>query len=313
MNSAFDRILVTGVTGQVGQALVNQLGVHRCIAASRAVLPLDFPETLDHRLDYFRPRAVFNAAAYTAVDAAERPEEAIFVKAINEESPGRIARWCARNRVPLVHFSTDYVFDGAGHAPRSELDPTNPLNEYGRSKLAGEDAILESGCAALILRTSWVYDHQGNNFFQTMLRLGGERERLKVVSDQVGAPTYAPQLAEAAITALEQALGTQENTGSFPTGIFHLCHSGETSWHGFAEAIFQGVRDRGRSLAVRVVEPIPTSSYPTPARRPLNSRLDCGKARERLQASLPDWRIGLEECLDLWSELQGGQKGTSPS
>lgn len=302
MNSAFDRVLVTGVTGQVGRALVEQLGVHRCVAASRAVLPLDFPETIPHRLDYFRPRAIINAGAYTAVDKAESPDEAIFVKAINEESPAGLAQWCARNRVPLVHFSTDYVFDGSGSAPRTEKSTTGPLNEYGRTKLAGEEAILASGCRALIFRTSWVYDHQGKNFFRTMLKLGAEREQLRVVGDQIGAPTFAPQLAHAAILALENALEIEEKTGQFPTGVYHLCHSGDTSWHGFAQEIFEGARERGVALRVGQVDCIETRDYPTPARRPLNSRLDCSKADQVLGVRLPDWHFGLEECLDLWLE-----------
>ncbi|MEN9724101.1 MAG: hypothetical protein RJB38_2087 [Pseudomonadota bacterium] len=310
MNAAFDRVLVTGVTGQVGRALVEQLGVHRCIAASRAVLPLDFPEALESRLDYFRPRAIINAGAYTAVDLAESPEEAIFVQAINEQSPERLARWCARNRVPLVHFSTDYVFDGSGTEARHEACPTAPLNEYGKSKLAGEQAILESGCFALIFRTSWVYDHQGKNFFRTMLRLGSEKEELKVVSDQIGAPTFAPQLAHAAISALERALEQQESSGQFPTGIYHLCHSGETSWWGFAQEIFEQAQRRAVELKVQRLLKVATTEYPSAARRPLNSRLDCQKVKEVLQISLPDWRVGLDECFDRWLEerLKDGAK-----
>jgi len=305
VHSAFDRVLITGVTGQVGKALLEQLGVHRCIAASRAVLPLDFPETLNHRLDYFRPRAILNAGAYTAVDQAENPDEAIFVRAINEESPARLAQWCAKNQVPLIHFSTDYVFDGTGDDPRTEKAPTNPLNVYGQTKLAGEKAILESGCKALIFRTSWVYDHQGKNFFRTMLRLAAEREALNIVSDQTGAPTFAPQLAQATIDALENALDLEAKSGQFPTGIYHLTHRGEISWHGFAEAIFSGARARGAHLKVRDVNAIRSDAYPTPAKRPRNSRLDCSLAEQRLNVRLPDWKAGLEECLDLFAEKEG--------
>lgn len=300
MNVAFDRVLITGVTGQVGRALLEQLGPHRCIAASREVLPLNFPETIPHRLDYFRPRAIFNAGAYTAVDQAESEHEAVTLRAVNEESPQKLAQWCFQNRVPLVHFSTDYVFDGSGDQPRTEEERTRPLNRYGASKLAGEQAILDSGCRALIFRTSWVYDHRGKNFLQTMLRLAAERETLRVVSDQIGAPTFAPQLAEAALLALENALQIEEKTGSFPTGVYHLCHRGETSWHGFAEAIFSGARSRGARLSIQKLERISTENYPTPAKRPQNSRLNCSKAEKTLGVRLPEWQVGLEECLDLW-------------
>ena len=294
-----DRVLVTGVTGQLGRAVVELLGAHHCIAASRAVLPLDFPETIPTRLDYLKPRAILNCAAYTAVDAAERPEEDIFVRAINSESPARLARWAYENKIPLVHFSTDYVFDGSGTTPRDEAATPSPLNAYGRSKLEGEKAILQSGAKALIFRTSWVYDSNGKNFLNTMLRLGAERPELKIVSDQYGAPTYAPHLALAAVDALERALAIEARSQKFPTGVYHLCNSGETTWHGFASQIFEGVRSRGSKLAVTRVDPIASSEYPTPARRPLNSRLNCSRALEVLGVSLPPWEQGLEECLDL--------------
>ncbi|MBU6375170.1 MAG: dTDP-4-dehydrorhamnose reductase [Bdellovibrionales bacterium] len=309
MNSAFDRVLVTGATGQLGRALLAQLGPHRCIAASREVLPLHFPEALPHRLDYFRPRAIFNAGAYTAVDQAEQESESITVRAVNEESPAKLARWCAVNRVPLIHFSTDYVFDGSGDQPKGEIDPTGPLNRYGLSKLAGENEILSSGCRALIFRTSWVYDHRGKNFLKTMLRLGVEKDTLRVVDDQIGAPTFAPQLADAAIRGLENALIIEEKTGSFPSGVYHLCHRGATSWHGFAEAIFSRAKDRGVPLKVQHLEKITTEQYPTPARRPKNSRLDCSKAERTLGVRLPEWQVGLEECLDLWFAAHSTQQG----
>jgi dTDP-4-dehydrorhamnose reductase len=294
-----DRVLVTGVTGQLGRAVLELLGAHHCIAASRAVLPLDFPETIPTRLDYLKPRAILNCAAYTAVDAAEKPEEEIFVRAINTESPAKLARWAQENGVPLVHFSTDYVFNGHGNTARDESSKPSPLNAYGRSKLEGEKAILNSGAKALIFRTSWVYDAHGKNFLNTMLRLGAERPELKVVSDQYGAPTYAPHLALAAIEALERALSIEARSQKFPTGVYHLCNSGETSWHGFASQIFNEAKSRGAKLAVTRVDPIASSEYPTPALRPLNSRLNCSRAFEVLGVSLPSWEQGLEECLDL--------------
>ncbi|MFN7684778.1 MAG: dTDP-4-dehydrorhamnose reductase [Oligoflexia bacterium] len=293
-----NRTLVTGVSGQLGRAVVSFLGAHRCIAAGRAALPLDFPEALSHRLDYLNPQAILNCAAYTAVDQAEKPEEELFVRAINEESPGRLARWCASRGIPLVHFSTDYVFDGHGTTRRSESDPTHPLNAYGRSKLAGEKAVLESGAKALVFRTSWVFDSEGKNFVNTMLALGAQRETLRVVADQVGAPTYAPHLAIAAVEALERALEIEARTGTFPSGVYHLCAGGETHWQAFAERIFEEARARGAQLAVKEVLPIASSEYPTPARRPLNSRLDCSRAAEVLGTAIPHWSHGLEECLD---------------
>jgi dTDP-4-dehydrorhamnose reductase len=307
-----ERLLVTGVTGQLGKAVVALHGAHRTIAASRAVLPLDFPEALAHRLDYLRPEAILNCGAYTQVDAAEKPEEEIFVRAINSESPAQIAKWCAARSVPMVHFSTDYVFDGSGTEPRDESAPTAPLNVYGKSKLEGERAVLESGAKALIFRTSWVYDANGKNFLNTMLRLGAERSELSVVCDQVGAPTYAPHLALAALEALERALQIESRTGRFPTGVYHLCGSGETSWHGFASKIFEGARARGATLALSEIaqnlKPIATSQDPTPARRPLNSRLNTSRALEVLGVSLPHWENGLEECLDLkLGELKSGE------
>lgn len=300
--AAMDRVLVTGVTGQLGRAVVQLLGAHRCIAASRSVLPLDFPEVLATRLDYLRPTAIINCAAYTQVDQAEDASEAVFVRAINEESPRELARWCAARGVPFVHFSTDYVFDGSGEIARAEDAPVAPLNVYGRTKLDGERAVSEAGGRSLIFRTSWVYDAQGKNFLNTMLRLGAEREQLKVVADQVGAPTYAPHLAMAAVDALESAVEIESGgsgDANFPTGIYHLCGGGETSWHGFASRIFEGARARGAKLSVREVAPIASSEYPTPAARPLNSRLDCSRARAVLGVSLPHWEHGLDECLDL--------------
>ncbi|NDD91165.1 dTDP-4-dehydrorhamnose reductase [bacterium] len=298
-DKVFDRILVTGATGQLGKAMVTLLGAHRCIAASRSVLPLDFPEALRTRLDYFKPTAIINCGAYTQVDRAELPEEKIFVQAVNEESPRVLAQWCAKQNVPLVHFSTDYVFDGSGHHARGESEPTAPLNTYGETKLAGEQAVLTANAASLIFRTSWVYDANGKNFLNTMLRLGAEKEELRVVADQIGAPTYAPHLAVAALEALERALELNKKYGRFPSGVYHLCAQGETSWHGFAEKIFQGALRRGATLRVQKNIAIPSSEYPTPARRPLNSRLDCSRAKEILGACIPLWENGLDECLDL--------------
>lgn len=284
------RIAVFGANGQVGRALVKLLGA-RAVPFTRADADFSEPESLRAVLDACHPDAVMNAAAYTAVDKAEEEREAAY--AANAESPAVLAQWCAEHGVPLVHYSTDYVFDGTGEKPWRENDPTAPLNVYGASKRAGEEAIAASGADYLLFRTSWVYDAQGVNFLNTMLRLGAERESLSVVADQTGAPTYAPHLAAASLEALEKAVGME----AFPSGIYHLAHAGETNWHDFAEAIFAGARDHGAELCIKTVEPIPSSAYPTPAERPRNSRLNCSKIHTVFGISLPKWQQGLIEAL----------------
>jgi dTDP-4-dehydrorhamnose reductase len=303
------RILVTGATGQVGRALSQLLG-ERAIAIGHEEADFSRPETLPAALDRFRPSAIINPGAYTQVDQAEREEER--ARLINAEAPGVIARWCARNAVPLIHYSTDYVFSGEGTRPWEESDPVGPLNAYGRTKLAGERAIAEAMGASgawMIFRTSWVYDATGKNFVRTMLRLGAEKEQLRIVADQHGAPTYALHLARATLSALETAQGRGPDARApdarFPSGIYHLCNAGETSWLGFAERIFARARELGIPLKVKTVEPTATASYPTPAPRPLNSRLNTGKARRELGLALPDWEQGLQECLELIASSQG--------
>ncbi len=311
---SLDRVLVTGANGQLGRALIQLLGPHRAIAATRDVLNLEFAPSIPARLGYFKPTAVINAGAYTAVDKAESDEQTAMW--VNAEAPAKMAEWCAAHDVPFIHFSTDYVFNGEGDSPRTEDHSTNPLNVYGRTKLEGErqiEAVARESAKQgrelryLIFRTSWVYDGQGKNFLNTMLKLGAERETLKVVSDQIGAPTYAPHLADATLQALENACSAQR----FPSGIYHLCNTGETSWHGFASAIFDEARAHEISLKIREISPILSSEYPTPARRPLNSRLDCNKALEVLKVRMPDWRTGLSECMDLLSHKITAPKGNS--
>jgi dTDP-4-dehydrorhamnose reductase len=283
-------IMVLGAGGQVGRALVEALGP-RAIALGRSDADYSRPTTLPAVLDRFKPAAVINAAAYTQVDRAESEyDEALRV---NGEAPGILAGWCAAHDVPLVHYSTDYVFPGTGFRPWTETDAVGPLNAYGRTKLEGERRVAAAGGQWLIFRTSWVYDAIGRNFFTTMLRLGQERETLSVVADQHGAPTYAPHLAEATLRALERAMAQAE----FPSGIYHLCHGGETTWHGFSEAIFAGARYRAHNLRVESVRPIASSEYPTPAKRPLNSRLDTSRALATFGVQLPHWLVGLDACL----------------
>jgi dTDP-4-dehydrorhamnose reductase len=284
-------VIVLGASGQVGGALAALLG-ERGVALTRAEVDLAALSHLAGALDRFRPAAVINGAAYTQVDAAEKERD--LAMAVNGEAPGIIARWCAEREIPFVHFSTDYVFSGVGQRPWTEDDQVAPVNHYGRSKLEGERQIERAGGKYLVFRTSWVYDAAGKNFLTTMLRLGREREELSVVGDQFGAPTYARHLAEATLKALDRAEALPE----FPSGVYHLCNRSETSWHGFAEAIFRAARDKGMSLKLRSLKAIPSAEYPVPARRPSNSRLNTDKALKAFGISLPEWKIGLNDCLN---------------
>lgn len=299
-------ILILGKDGQLGRALEKALG-GRAVAFGRDEADLrdaDFVSRLEAPAFKYPLQAVINAAAYTQVDRAESEDKSEAFR-VNAEAPGELAAWCAAKNLPLVHYSTDYVFDGSGDRPWRETDAPRPINAYGESKLAGERAVAAAGGRHLIFRTSWVYDARGENFFTTMLRLFGEKESLKIVSDQFGAPTYAPHLAAATQAALGKAFALPE----FPSGIYHLCGAGETSWHGFAQAIFALATsaDSGEKswVTCQRIDPIPSSGYPLPARRPLNSRLDCARARDRLGVSLPHWQAGLKEC---FAEKYGNSK-----
>lgn len=300
-------ILVTGADGQVGHALLKALdGLGHVVASTLAGEPLSAPVSvvkadLSREADVVQlvrevnPSIIVNPAAHTAVDKAEN--EPALAYAINETAPRVLAREAKERGIPLVHYSTDYVFDGAGHLPRKEDAPTGPISVYGASKLAGEKAILESGAHGLIFRTSWVYSDHGHNFVKTMLKLGREREELKIVGDQIGAPTQAAMLAAMTRRVLDHGLAK-----SFASiaGVYHLCNGGETSWYGFAQEIFAQARALGVDLKVQRVTAIPTADYPTPARRPLNSRLDCGKFCQTFGlTSLPTWQQALSETLPL--------------
>lgn len=284
-------LLVIGKTGQVARALKAELG-DGAIFLGREELDLAQPEKVAATLAAYSPTAIINAAAYTLVDKAES-EEAL-ATAINATSVGEVAAFCAARGIPLVHYSTDYVFAGNGETPWKETDATGPLSAYGRSKLAGEQAIAASGCKHLILRTSWVYDADGKNFVNTMLRFGAEREEMKVVADQFGAPSYAPHLAQATLAALANAQALH----AFPSGIYHFCNAGVTSWHGFAQAIFNAARALGLPVAVKNLLAITTAEYPTPAARPANSRMDCSKLKQVVSVTLPDWQDGLNACME---------------
>jgi len=286
-------ILVLGKGGQVANAFETLLGSRALVAGADEAdfLSKDFIERLENWVGKQPLFAVINAAAYTQVDKAEGEDRAKSFR-INAEAVGELAAWCKKRSLPLVHYSTDYVFDGSGSAPRREDEPTGPLNAYGDSKLAGEKALTEHGGDYLLFRTSWLYDSEGKNFFNTMRRLMREKDTLSVVSDQIGAPTYAPHLAKATLFALESAAAMPQ----FSTGTYHLCASGETSWHGFAQAIFERLKSVEPAIVCQKILPVPSSAYPLPARRPLNSRLDCTRAQNVLGVALPSWKKGLEEC-----------------
>jgi dTDP-4-dehydrorhamnose reductase len=295
-NFSVNRIWIVGSSGQIGGALVRLLG-ERAVAPSLQQLDLSHPDRLADSLDRLEadsglPAGIINAAAYTQVDRAESEEAT--ADAINALAPGAIARWCRRRGIPFVHYSTDYVYSGHGSSPWREDDPTGPLSAYGRSKLRGDREVESSGVRYLILRTSWVYDADGKNFVNTMLSLGRSRDTLRVVADQVGAPSYAPHVARLTLDIFHKAILMDP----FPSGVYHLAPEGETSWHGFAEEIFAIARRIGLELKVRRVDPIPTAEYPTPAVRPLNSRLDKAKLRTTFDVRLPTWQDGLSECME---------------
>ncbi|MDH4558253.1 dTDP-4-dehydrorhamnose reductase [Pseudomonas sp. BN417] len=283
------KVLITGNHGQVARELQLILaGKAEVVALGRDRLDLAQPELIRQQIRAQSPDLLINAAAYTAVDQAESEPEAAF--AINATAPGVLAEEAAALGIPLFHYSTDYVYDGDKPAPYREDDPTNPLGAYGRSKLAGEQAIQAVGGAHLILRTSWVYSLHGRNFLLTMQRLLQEREELRVVDDQVGAPTWAGSIAQATAQLVEKWQAGNRNWG-----VYHLTNQGETSWFGFASAIGEQLRAEGKPCA-RLL-PIPSSDYPTPAKRPLNSRMDGSKLARDWQVTLPDWRSALAECL----------------
>ena len=284
------RVLVCGHNGQVAQALGHSLeGLGEVLLRGRDQLDMADPEQLRQPLRDLAPDLIINAAAHTAVDQAESEPELAF--AINAQAPRVLAEEAERLGVPLIHYSTDYVFDGRKAAPYSEDDAPHPLGVYGNSKLAGELAITEVGGQHLILRTSWVYSQSGRNFLLTMWRLLQERPQLKVVSDQIGAPTWAGTIAASTAALVQRWQGGQ--AGQW--GTYHLTAQGETSWYGFAQAIGEQLKARGLPCAELL--PIPSSEYPTPAQRPLNSRLDCTRLARNWQVSQPHWQQALIDCL----------------
>ncbi|MGA7109706.1 MAG: dTDP-4-dehydrorhamnose reductase [Terracidiphilus sp.] len=296
------RILLLGSTGQVGSELQKTFAdVGEILTLDRKAADLGHPESLRKIVRDRKPDVILNAAAYTAVDRAESEPEAAM--AVNATAPKILAEEALRSGAILVHYSTDYVFDGTKAGPWVETDPVHPLNVYGASKLAGEQAMTEVGGKFLIFRTSWVYGPRGSNFFLTMLRLGRERDLLKIVDDQVGAPTTSIEIARATRSVVSAVLAEPSAATDAWAGIYHLTCGGSVSWCGFAKAILA----QGQSLLhgkTPKVLPIPSSEYPTPAKRPLNSVLSNEKLLARFKVQLPTWDAAMEEVLETVSAPQ---------
>jgi dTDP-4-dehydrorhamnose reductase len=284
-------ILVTGRTGQLASALAAA-GAEQVVCVGRPDFDFDSPESIAATFRAVEPELVVNAAAYTGVDAAETDAEAAY--RANRDGPALLARLCADADVPLLHMSTDYVFDGFKGAPYVEMDAVSPQGVYGASKLAGEQAVLESGARAVVLRTSWVYAPNGRNFVRTMLNAARRANTLRVVADQKGCPTTAADLAEA-ILAIARRLETHGWQTRFG-GIFHVAGTGWTTWHGLATATFKEAARHGQAMPQ--VVPIGTAEWPTAARRPPDSRLDCGKLAEVFGLRLPAWEASLARTID---------------
>ena len=286
-------ILLVGRIGQVGWEL------RRTLAPIARVTSLDFPdidlsqpESIRQAVRETRPRIIINAAAYTAVDKAESEPE--LAMKINGVAPGILAEAAAKSGALLVHYSTDYIFDGTKREPYVETDPPNPVSAYGRSKLAGDQSVQAAGGAHLVFRLCWVYGSRGQNFMLTMMRLARERETLRVVCDQIGCPTWSRMIAETTAQALKQALAASD-WNAF-TGVYHLAASGAVTWHSFAQAIVDLMPAEGRKCTR--IEPISTPQYPTPAKRPAYSVLGCGKLESTFGLRLPDWKESLQQVLE---------------
>lgn len=281
-------LVIGGADGMIAGALAKRDGV---IAIGRPHADLARPETLATTIAAHAPHLVICAGAYTQVDRAET--EPSLAMTVNGDGPGALARLCAARGIPLIHLSTDYVFDGAKVGAYVETDATAPVNAYGRSKLAGEHAVAAAGGRHVIVRTSWVYAGGGSNFVRTMLRLAKMKDRIGVVDDQHGAPTYAPHLAETILAIARLVLRDADPSLS---GVVHATAAGACTWRTFAEAIFEGARTRSGPSAH--VDPLTTAQFPTPARRPANAALDCTRLRRTFGLALPAWREGLDACLD---------------
>jgi dTDP-4-dehydrorhamnose reductase len=281
------RIALTGVSGQIGAHLAPRLRAqgHEVVALTRADCDLSQPAAITAALEKAQPELVINPAAYTAVDKAETERDLAF--AVNEHAPHAMAQFCRARNVPLIHFSTDYVFDGENTRPWREADETRPVSTYGASKLAGEQAVLSTKCAAIILRTSWVYSRMGRNFLLTMQKLASERDALRVVADQHGTPNSAQALADAVAHMVSSGIENMKSHAS----TYHLTTRGATTWHGFASAI---VAAGTRQVQVHAIT---TAEFPTPAKRPAYSVLDGGKFEATFNYAMPTWEDALADCL----------------
>jgi len=299
------RVLVTGTGGQLALSLAEIAGQQGAdvAAAGRPGLDVTRQASIAENIKRIRPAIVVNAAAFTDVDAAER--DPALAHAVNAEGAGNVASACARAGVPMVHISTDYVFDGNKPDPYVEEDLPAPVNAYGRSKLEGETRVAATCSRHLILRTAWLYSPFGRNFARTMLRLAGERDAIRVVADQVGTPTYAPHLAQAVLAAASQILRNRDEP---LWGTYHAAGAGATSWCGLAEELLACSAAGGGPSAS--VHPIDTAGYPTPARRPANSRLDCSKLERTFGITLPRWETGARACM---ARLVGRNDHTEPA
>lgn len=291
------KILLLGKNGQVGWELNRSLQpLGEIVALDYDEIDFSKPESLREVIQELSPDVICNAVAYTAVDKAEEEEE--LALKINAIAPGVLAEEALKLGALLIHYSTDYVFDGTKKTPYKETDIPNPVNAYGRTKLAGEIAVQSSGCDYLILRTSWVYASRANNFMLTMLKLTQEREELSIVADQIGAPTSARLIADTTILCVQQAI-KERHVGGFSSDLYHLAASGHTSWHGFTNEIVKIEREKmSLQLKIEKVKAIPTSEYPTPAKRPLNSQLSLKKLERAFCIKMASWESSLELCLD---------------
>ena len=296
------KILLLGRNGQVGWELQRSLApLGEVLALDRHSSPLcgdlSQPDALVQTVLNFCPQVIVNAAAHTAVDKAE--SEPDLARLLNATAPGALAQAAQAVGAWLVHYSTDYVFNGQGQTPWQEDDVTDPLSVYGQSKREGEALIAASGCKHLIFRTSWVYASRGGNFAKTMLRLAQERERLTVIDDQFGAPTGADLIADVTAHTLRQVMGAQPHDPAAMSGIYHLVAAGQTSWHGYAQHVIERARQSvpERTWAVKEIAPVPSSAFVTPARRPHNSRLETRKLQSTFGLHLPAWQLGVDRML----------------
>lgn len=288
------KLLVTGAEGQLARCIIEAgatCGVE-VVALGRPKLDITVPARILAALNTVRPDVIVNAAAYTAVDKAE--SEPHIAHAVNAIGAGNVARAADLAGVPIIHISTDYVFDGRKESAYSEIDDVGPASAYGRSKLEGERLVAEATSRHVIVRTAWVHSPFGHNFVKTMLKLAAQRPQINVVDDQLGSPTYAPHLAVAIIDVARQVNNGAGDSGQ-TWGTYHACGRGETTWCGLAREVFEISAQAGGPAAQ--VNPIATSDYPTPASRPANSRLSCDKLKAVFGVALPDWRSGVEECV----------------